>query len=103
MASLVSSVIDWLSAHSHIAYLAVFLLALSESIPMIGVIVPGTAVILALSALVPSGVLVLWPLLGRSDIRRDRRGWCLFLARPPVPPRDSWALATEQAPRTDRA
>jgi undecaprenyl-diphosphatase len=66
MASLVSSVIDWLSAHSHIAYLAVFLLALSESIPMIGVIVPGTAVILALSALVPSGVLVLWPLLAAA-------------------------------------
>jgi undecaprenyl-diphosphatase len=66
MASLVSSIIDWLSAHSHIAYLAVFLLALSESIPMIGVIVPGTAVILALSALVPSGVLVLWPLLAAA-------------------------------------
>lgn len=66
MASLVSSAIDWLSAHSHIAYLAVFLLALSESIPMIGVIVPGTAVILALSALVPSGVLVLWPLLAAA-------------------------------------
>lgn len=66
MASVVSSVIDWLSAHSHIAYLAVFLLALSESIPLIGVIVPGTAVILALSALVPSGVLVLWPLLAAA-------------------------------------
>ena len=68
MASLVSSVIDWLSAHSHIAYFAVFLLALSESIPMIGVIVPGTAVILALSALVPSGVLVLWPLLAAATL-----------------------------------
>jgi undecaprenyl-diphosphatase len=68
MASLVSSVIDWLSAHSHIAYFAVFLLALSESIPMIGVIVPGTAVILALSALVPSGVLVLWPLLAAATV-----------------------------------
>jgi undecaprenyl-diphosphatase len=41
----------------------VFILALSESIPIIGVVVPGTAVILALSTLVPSGGLVLWPLL----------------------------------------
>jgi membrane protein DedA with SNARE-associated domain/membrane-associated phospholipid phosphatase len=64
--SLISSATDWLSAHSHIAYLAVFLLAFSESIPMIGVVVPGTAVILALSALVPSGVLRLWPLLAAA-------------------------------------
>ncbi|WP_370676945.1 VTT domain-containing protein [Pleomorphomonas sp. PLEO] len=63
MASLISSATDWLSAHSLIAYLAVFLLAFSESIPMVGVVVPGTAVILALSALIPSGVLRLWPLL----------------------------------------
>ncbi|HAO42898.1 MAG TPA: PA-phosphatase [Afipia sp.] len=63
MTSLVSSIIEFLTAHPHVAYLAVFLLALSESIPIIGVVVPGTAVILALSTLVPSGVLVLWPLL----------------------------------------
>lgn len=66
MESLISSATDWLSAHSHVAYLAVFLLAFSESIPMIGVVVPGTAVILALSALVPSGVLRLWPLLAAA-------------------------------------
>ncbi|TPG78072.1 phosphatase PAP2 family protein [Pseudomonas caspiana] len=63
MTSLVSSIIEFLTAHPHVAYMAVFLLALSESIPIIGAVVPGTAVILALSALVPSGVLLLWPLL----------------------------------------
>ncbi|MGV8920595.1 MAG: phosphatase PAP2 family protein [Pseudomonas sp.] len=63
MTSLVSSVIEFLTAHPHVAYLAVCLLALSESVPIIGAVVPGTAVILALSALVPSGVLLLWPLL----------------------------------------
>jgi membrane protein DedA with SNARE-associated domain/membrane-associated phospholipid phosphatase len=63
MTSLVSSVVEFLTAHPHVAYLAVFLLALSESVPIIGVVVPGTAAILALSTLVPSGVLVLWPLL----------------------------------------
>ncbi|WP_256667449.1 bifunctional DedA family/phosphatase PAP2 family protein [Pseudomonas sp. ANT_J28] len=63
MTSLVSSIIEFLTAHPHVAYLSVFLLALSESIPIIGAVVPGTAVILALSALVPSGVLLLWPLL----------------------------------------
>ncbi|QZB01026.1 VTT domain-containing protein [Pseudomonas mandelii] len=63
MTSLVSSIIVFLTTHPHVAYLAVFLLALSESIPIIGAVVPGTAVILAFSALVPSGVLLLWPLL----------------------------------------
>jgi undecaprenyl-diphosphatase len=63
MTSLVSSIIEFVTAHRHVAYLAVLLLALSESIPIIGVVLPGTAVILALSTLVPSGVLVLWPLL----------------------------------------
>ncbi|BFT65056.1 VTT domain-containing protein [Pseudomonas moorei] len=63
MTSLVSSIIEFLTTNPHVAYLAVFLLALSESIPIVGAVVPGTAVILALSALVPSGVLLLWPLL----------------------------------------
>ncbi|TAY05849.1 phosphatase PAP2 family protein (plasmid) [Rhizobium leguminosarum] len=66
LASFLSSVIHWLSAHPHTAYIAVFLLALSESIPIMGVVVPGTAVIIALSALVPSGVLVLWPLMAAA-------------------------------------
>lgn len=63
MTSMVSSIIEFLTVHPHVAHLAVFLLALSESVPIIGAVVPGTAVILALSALVPSGVLLLWPLL----------------------------------------
>ena len=63
MTSLFSSAVGFLTTHPYTAYLAVFALALSESIPIIGLVVPGTAVILALSALVPSGVLVLWPLL----------------------------------------
>ena len=50
--SLVSSIVEFLTAHPHVAYLAVFLLALSESTPIIVVVIPGTAVILALSTLV---------------------------------------------------
>ncbi len=63
LASFVSSIVEFLRAHPDVAYVAVFLLALSESLPIIGVVVPGTAVILGLSTLVPSGVLLLWPLL----------------------------------------
>ncbi|KQV41752.1 MULTISPECIES: bifunctional DedA family/phosphatase PAP2 family protein [unclassified Rhizobium] len=64
--SFLSSVTAFIAAHPHLAYAAVLLLALSESIPLIGVFVPGTAVIIAISALVPSGVVTLWPLLAAA-------------------------------------
>ena len=63
MLSFFSTLISTVSAHPHIAYLTVFLLALSESIPVIGAVVPGTAVIVGIAALVPSGAVGLWPLL----------------------------------------
>ena len=61
--SFFSTLVGTVSAHPHIAYLVVFLLALSEAVPVIGVIVPGSAVIVGIAALVPSGVVSLWPLL----------------------------------------
>ncbi len=66
LASFFSAVTDFIAAHPHFAYAAVLLLALSESVPVIGAVVPGTAVILAISALVPTGVVTLWPLLGAA-------------------------------------
>jgi undecaprenyl-diphosphatase len=68
MTSLLTWIVDFLTAYPHVAYLAVFLLALSEAIPVVGVLIPGSAVIVALSALTPSGVLVLWPLLAAATI-----------------------------------
>jgi len=52
-----------IASYPHFAYASVFVLALSEAVPLVGVVVPGTAVIIAISALVPSGVVTLWPLL----------------------------------------
>jgi undecaprenyl-diphosphatase len=63
LASFVSSITAFITAHPHLAYAAVLLLALSESIPVLGVVVPGSAVIVALGALVPTGAVTLWPLL----------------------------------------
>ena len=63
MTSFVSTVIEFISAHPHLAYLVVLLLAASESIPVLGALVPGSAVIVAASALVPTGAVRLWPLL----------------------------------------
>jgi membrane protein DedA with SNARE-associated domain len=61
--SFFSALTDYIASHPHLAYAAIFLLALSESIPVIGAVVPGTAIIVGLAALVPSGVLTLWPML----------------------------------------
>lgn len=63
MGSWVSGMVAFLADNPHLAYAAVLLLALSEAVPLVGAAVPGTAVIVAMSALVPSGVLQLWPLL----------------------------------------
>jgi membrane protein DedA with SNARE-associated domain len=46
-----------------LAYGAVFLLALSEAIPVVGALVPGSALIIGISALVPAGIVKLLPLL----------------------------------------
>ena len=66
LAHFFSAVTAFIAEHPHLAYAAVLLLALSESIPIIGVFVPGTAAILAVSALVPSGIVKLWPMLGAA-------------------------------------
>ncbi len=58
-----SAAIALIASHPNLAYAMVFLLALSESIPIVGVIVPGSAAIVAISALTPTGAVRLWPLL----------------------------------------
>ncbi|MDK4724970.1 bifunctional DedA family/phosphatase PAP2 family protein [Rhizobium phaseoli] len=65
-ADLLSTVTAFIAQHPHAAYAVVFLFAMSESLPGIGVVVPGTAIILGVSALVPSGVVKLWPMLGAT-------------------------------------
>ncbi len=58
-----SAVSALIASHPNFAYASVFLLALSESIPIVGVVVPGSAAIVAISALTPTGAVKLWPLL----------------------------------------
>lgn len=56
--------ISFVSAHAWLAYLTLFLAALLEAVPVAGSVVPGSTIILALSALVPGGDLKLqWVLL----------------------------------------
>jgi membrane-associated protein len=62
--SFIDPLIAFVSAHPWLAYLTLFLAALLEAVPVVGSVVPGSTIILALSALVPSGDLQIgWVLL----------------------------------------
>jgi membrane protein DedA with SNARE-associated domain len=64
VASFIDPLIAFVSANPWLAYLTLFLAALLEAVPVVGSVVPGSTIILALSALVPSGDLRLeWVLL----------------------------------------
>ncbi|MDI7860969.1 VTT domain-containing protein [Rhizobiaceae bacterium n13] len=64
--SYVAEFISFIQAYPHLAYGAALLLAFCESLPLLGAVVPGTAIIIGLAALVPSGVLKLAPLVAAA-------------------------------------
>src|SRR4051812_18117557 len=64
--SFLDPLIAFVSAHPWLAYLTLFLAALLEAVPVIGSVVPGSTIILALSALVPGGELQLWAVLAAA-------------------------------------
>jgi len=57
VASFLDPLIAFVSAHAGLAYLTLFLAALLEAVPVVGSVIPGSTIILALSALVPGGQL----------------------------------------------
>jgi membrane protein DedA with SNARE-associated domain len=62
--SFIDPLIAFVSAHAWLAYLTLFLAALLEAVPIAGSVIPGSTIILALSALVPGGELMLeWVLV----------------------------------------
>lgn len=64
MAHLIDPLTAFVSDHAALAYLTLFLAAFLEAIPIAGSVIPGTTIILALSALIPGGELKLqWVLL----------------------------------------
>lgn len=66
--SILGSAWELIALHPWLAYAAVFILAFSESVPVVGAVVPGTAAILAIAALVPSGAVDVWPILAAATI-----------------------------------
>jgi membrane protein DedA with SNARE-associated domain len=63
MTSFFERLVDFVGAHPPLAFLAVFLLALSEAVPVIGTVLPGSTLILAISALATTAGIMPWALL----------------------------------------
>lgn len=57
MTSLIDTLTHFVAAHAWLGYLVLFLAALLEAVPVVGSVIPGSTIILALSALVPGGEL----------------------------------------------
>ena len=63
MTSFFSVLVDFVHAHSQYAHIAIFLLALSEAIPVIGTVVTGSTLIIGISALATGANANPWILL----------------------------------------
>jgi membrane protein DedA with SNARE-associated domain len=63
MTSYFQGLVDFVGAHPQLSFVAVFLLALSEAVPVIGTVVPGSTLILAVSALATTAGMTPWALL----------------------------------------
>lgn len=64
--NIVPSIVDWVTAHPHYAYAAVFALAFLESAPIVGGFVPGSTAIVGVGALVPSGAVDFWTVIATA-------------------------------------
>jgi membrane protein DedA with SNARE-associated domain len=63
MTAYLERLVDLVGAHPQASFIAVFLLALSEAVPVIGTVVPGSSLILAISALATTAGIAPWALL----------------------------------------
>jgi membrane protein DedA with SNARE-associated domain/membrane-associated phospholipid phosphatase len=57
-----SVLLDWTRLHPHWSALAVFVIALSESLAVVGLFVPGAVLMVSVGALIGMGVVGFWPL-----------------------------------------
>ena len=68
MTSYFAGIVDFIGVHPHYALIAIFLLALSEAIPVIGTVVPGSTLIIGICALAAGAHVNPWPLLGAAIV-----------------------------------
>jgi hypothetical protein len=68
MTSYFAEIVGFVAAHPHYALIAIFLLALSEAIPVIGTVVPGSTLIIGISAVATGADVSPWLLLVAATV-----------------------------------
>ncbi|WP_454642783.1 VTT domain-containing protein [Bradyrhizobium liaoningense] len=63
MVDALAAVTQSIAAHAYLAYGAVFVLAFFEAVPVVGSVVPGSALIIEVATLIPTGTVKMWPLM----------------------------------------
>ena len=63
-----AGIVDFIGVHPHYALTAIFLLASSEAIPLIGTVVPGSTLIIGICAIATGAHVNPWPLLGAAIV-----------------------------------
>ncbi len=66
MLAYLDHILGLIADYPHLVYAAVFFAALSESIPILGAVIPGSTAIIGMAALVPTGAVGFWPVLGSA-------------------------------------
>ena len=66
MTSYFAGIVDFVGRHPHYAFTAIFILALSEALPVVGTVVPGSTLIIGICALATGAHVNPWPLLGAA-------------------------------------
>lgn len=61
--SYIEALLNWLSAHSGMAGLVAFAIALLESLAMVGLFMPGAVLMFAVGAVIGTGALPFWPMM----------------------------------------
>jgi len=64
-----NALLAFITNHPALAYGAIFLISLSESLALVGLIVPGTVIMFGIGAIVATGSLELKPILMLAAIR----------------------------------
>jgi membrane protein DedA with SNARE-associated domain len=63
-----AEIVNFVAAHPHYALASVFLLALSEAVPVIGTVIPGSTLIIGISALATGAYVNPWLLLVAATV-----------------------------------
>ncbi len=58
----ISALVEWVAANPHWAGFFVFLISLSESLAIVGMVVPGVVMMVAAGALIGAGAVAFWPM-----------------------------------------